>query len=30
MHSAEEFQGTTLVGRQIGVKAEDTRQTSGP
>ena len=29
-NSAEQFQGTSLVGRQIGIKLEDTHQISGP
>jgi len=26
LHSAEQFQGTSLVGRQTGIKVEDTHQ----
>jgi len=28
MHSAEQFQGTSLIGRQTGVKVEDTHRRS--
>jgi len=30
LHSAEQFEGTSLVGRQTGSKVEDTDQRSGP